>query len=123
MDETAKAFITSLLEKNPMKRLGANGVDEIMASPFFEGVDWAAVSERRNLPLLKPNLSEALTDVRNFAAEFTNLLPVFSPAERPNNQVQDVFRGYSFISPSVIFSNDNGRKWNKTRLKKTRSDN
>jgi hypothetical protein len=102
-------LIVGLLEKNPSKRLGANGIQEIKEAAFFDGIDWIVVSERRNQPFLKPVLSDALTDVRNFAAEFTNQLPVFSPAERPNTELQGIFRGYSFISPSVIFSNDNGK--------------
>jgi serine/threonine kinase 38 len=31
-------------------RLGLNGVDEIKASPFFEGLDWKKISGMQRLP-------------------------------------------------------------------------
>jgi serine/threonine protein kinase len=33
-------FIERLLELDPAKRLGANGVNEIKSHPFFEGINW-----------------------------------------------------------------------------------
>jgi serine/threonine-protein kinase RIM15 len=33
-------FIERLLELDPTKRLGANGVHEIRSHPFFEGINW-----------------------------------------------------------------------------------
>ena len=33
-------FITKLIELNPKKRLGRNGINEIKAHPFFEGFNW-----------------------------------------------------------------------------------
>ena len=88
--------------------MGTKGINEIKNSVFFAGVDWGAVAARQNESFMDPVLSEAVTDVRNFANEFTNQLPVFSPAEPPNTELQKIFRGYSFISPSVIFASDNG---------------
>lgn len=51
-----------------------------------------------------------------FAAEFTNQAPLYSPAETPLN-ANTLFRvrflpcshpqGYSYVSPSVIFANNN----------------
>lgn len=45
----ASDLITALLQKQPSRRLGviAGGVERIMGHPFFKGVDWAALSERR----------------------------------------------------------------------------
>ncbi|KAI1696104.1 protein kinase domain-containing protein [Ditylenchus destructor] len=45
-------------------------------------------------------------DVHNFAPEFTNQPPLFSPADGPANY-HGIFRGYSFVSPSVMFATDN----------------
>jgi serine/threonine protein kinase len=33
-------FITKLIELNPKKRLGRNGINEIKSHPFFEGFNW-----------------------------------------------------------------------------------
>lgn len=38
--EEAKQFVHALLELEPKKRLGAHGVAEIKAHPFFRGVSW-----------------------------------------------------------------------------------
>jgi len=38
--EEAKAFVHALLELEPKKRLGSQGVDEIKKHPFFKGVQW-----------------------------------------------------------------------------------
>lgn len=36
----AADFIDRLLQLDPRKRLGANGVKEIKEHPFFEGINW-----------------------------------------------------------------------------------
>jgi serine/threonine protein kinase len=36
-------FIDKLLQLDPAKRLGANGVHEIKSHPFFEGINWDTV--------------------------------------------------------------------------------
>jgi len=42
----ARDFIEQLLEKNPDNRLGANGVSEIRAHPWLEGIDWGFIKEK-----------------------------------------------------------------------------
>ena len=46
VNETTKQFITQLLEKNPAKRLGTGGSEEVLNHPFFENIEWDKV---RNL--------------------------------------------------------------------------
>jgi serine/threonine protein kinase len=36
----AKDLLTQLLNRNPFKRLGANGAQEIKSHPFFKGHNW-----------------------------------------------------------------------------------
>ncbi|KAJ1354608.1 putative ribosomal protein S6 kinase alpha-2 [Parelaphostrongylus tenuis] len=105
MDPLARDFIGSLLEKNVEKRLGYNGVEEIKNHKFLQGIDWNMVANRQLKPFIVPNVTHEL-DVQNFAKEFTNQQPLYSPAESPVNG-NTLFRGYSYISPSVIFSNNN----------------
>lgn len=40
MSHDAKRLIAALLERDPVKRLGANGADEIKRMPFFAKIDW-----------------------------------------------------------------------------------
>uniref|UniRef100_A0A1I7WFY9 Non-specific serine/threonine protein kinase n=1 Tax=Heterorhabditis bacteriophora TaxID=37862 RepID=A0A1I7WFY9_HETBA len=105
MDSDAKDFIASLLEKKLEKRLGYNGIEEIKKHRFLCDVDWEKAVKRQLQPFIIPNLAHDL-DVQNFATEFTNQQPLYSPAESPIN-ANTLFRGYSYISPSVIFANNN----------------
>ncbi|KAF1778742.1 Arb2 domain [Phytophthora cactorum] len=53
---TATDFLQRLLVKNPRQRLGcgADGALEIMGHPWFEGVDWDALLNRRVEPPFRP---------------------------------------------------------------------
>ncbi|KAI6241300.1 Ribosomal protein S6 kinase [Aphelenchoides fujianensis] len=82
MDETSRQFINSLLDRNPKTRLGTNGFDAIKHHAFFEGIDWELLEQRK----IKK--------------------PVFTPADTTTT-FQSIFRGYSFVSPSVIFATNN----------------
>lgn len=42
--QSARDLIMRLLKINPIERIGYNGYDEIRNHPFFEGIDWANIS-------------------------------------------------------------------------------
>ena len=46
------------------------------------------------------------TDVSNFSEEFTSMEAVDSPSEAPEG-AETVFRGYSFVAPSILFAENN----------------
>jgi serine/threonine protein kinase len=50
----AQSLIKRLLDKNRSSRLGFGGIEEIMGHPFFAGIDWADVEERRLIPPFVP---------------------------------------------------------------------
>ena len=52
----AKDLLTKLLNRDPAKRLGANGSAEIKAHPFFHSIDWRKLLERKYQPTFKPNV-------------------------------------------------------------------
>uniref|UniRef100_A0A1I8B3A1 non-specific serine/threonine protein kinase n=1 Tax=Meloidogyne hapla TaxID=6305 RepID=A0A1I8B3A1_MELHA len=108
MDISARELIFALLNKDPNKRLGfKEGLEEIKKTKFFSPINWSAIEKREIPGPVKPNITGGQTDVENFASEFTAQTPLFSPAEKPSPEFHKFFRGYSFVSPSVIFSNDN----------------
>ncbi|KAK3591833.1 hypothetical protein CHS0354_007696 [Potamilus streckersoni] len=97
-----KDFILSLLTKEPHKRLGARGAYEVKKHPFFEGMNWDDLANKKIPAPFVPKIKHEL-DVSNFAEEFTSMSATDSPAVVPNNG-EKLFRGYSYIAPSIIFS-------------------
>jgi serum/glucocorticoid-regulated kinase 2 len=59
------------MERNPNKRLGAKGGQEIRKHPFFEGIDFAKMVRLEVEPPFKPELSDDF-DVRFFDEVFTD---------------------------------------------------
>jgi len=43
VSDSAKDLVDKLLQLDPLKRLGANGVDELKNHSFFTGIDWCTV--------------------------------------------------------------------------------
>uniref|UniRef100_A0A672IAP1 Ribosomal protein S6 kinase n=1 Tax=Salarias fasciatus TaxID=181472 RepID=A0A672IAP1_SALFA len=129
---TAQDLLKKLLVKDPHRRLGSGprGAEDIKAHPFFKGLNWADLSEKKVESPFKPELKSEL-DVGNFAEEFTGMDPVYSPASTPPStdrlfQVRSrdcdlparssvtpaarlsltslLSQGYSFIAPSILFN-------------------
>jgi serine/threonine protein kinase len=53
----ARDLISKLTVRDPKKRLGSNGVDEIKKHPFFKDVDWSTLLEKNmeNVFIPKPD--------------------------------------------------------------------
>ncbi|XP_070578198.1 ribosomal protein S6 kinase alpha-5-like [Ptychodera flava] len=102
-----KDFILKLLQKDPKKRLGSgpSGADEIKKHPFFKSIDWDDLAARKVPPPFKPRINGEM-DTSNFAEEFTNMIPADSPAAVPKTADGRLFKGYSYVAPSILF-NDN----------------
>lgn len=52
----ARDLLTGLLDRDPQRRLGANGAGEIKAHCFFSNIDWRKLLMRRYEPTFKPNV-------------------------------------------------------------------
>ena len=64
LSEDAKDVIRKLLEKNPKKRLGSqSGIEEIKKHPFFKGVDWDNI---RNKKEVTPDNTEGQKIIRDY---------------------------------------------------------
>lgn len=96
----AKDLLTRLLNRDPSKRLGANGSSEIKAHPFFHAIDWRKLLQRKYEPTFKPVVADAL-DTANFDPEFTSELPQDSYVEGPmlSETMQNQFQGFSYNRP------------------------
>jgi serine/threonine kinase 38 len=79
---------------DPNERLGVNGVEEIKAHPFFAGVDWKRIREKKapNVPELKSEI-----DTSNFD-HFDEEEPLYTEdsKNRKNSRKNVNFIGYTF---------------------------
>lgn len=54
----ARSILTSLLDRDPTRRLGVNGAEEIKKHPFFEKhIDFKKLSQKKIQPPFKPSVS------------------------------------------------------------------
>uniref|UniRef100_A0A8D0DRD2 Ribosomal protein S6 kinase n=1 Tax=Salvator merianae TaxID=96440 RepID=A0A8D0DRD2_SALMN len=103
MSPSAKDIIQNLLMKDPKKRLGSGsgGAEEIKQHPFFQKINWNDLAAKKLPAPFKPVIRDEL-DVSNFAEEFTEMDPTYSPAATPQ-AADKLFQGYSFVAPSILF--------------------
>ena len=105
MSKDVSDFILRLLVKDPQKRMGGGptGAEEVKAHKFFRSINWDDLL-RKNIPApFLPKITSD-TDVSNFSKEFTRMIPADSPGTTPPNE--NVFEGYSYVAPSVWFSEE-----------------
>ncbi|OXU27515.1 hypothetical protein TSAR_010879 [Trichomalopsis sarcophagae] len=108
LSPSVRDFIARLLTKDPSVRLGGGPRDakELKEHEFFTiappPFNWSALERREVPPPFVPRITHEL-DTSNFSEEFTKMVAEDSPAVVPLNY-DKVFRGYSYVAPSVIFS-------------------
>uniref|UniRef100_A0A347ZJ76 non-specific serine/threonine protein kinase n=1 Tax=Reticulitermes speratus TaxID=60591 RepID=A0A347ZJ76_9NEOP len=105
MSGPVKDLISKLLDKNPKTRLGAGPTDaeEIKAHPFFNGIDWKAVYDKKTKPEWVPKLKNGV-DVTNFDEEFLAEPTGFS-FEDPtllDTDTQSAFAGFTCVADSAL---------------------
>ena len=106
VSKPAASFIHGLLQRNPEKRLGSKGGEEVRKHRFFRDIDWDALLRREIVPPFNPcrqhNTEE---DTDNFEKEFTQM-PVNSldntasqnggNALLSNSSSSDTFSNFSY---------------------------
>lgn len=98
MPSEARSVMTGLLQKDPTKRLGLNGGEEIKRHAFFARyIDWNKLLAKRIPPPFKPSVESAL-DTANFDTDFTSEEAQDSVVEDTilSETVQDQFRGFTY---------------------------
>lgn len=70
LSNSAKNLIRKLLNKDPNKRLGFNGAEEIKNDPWFKDIDWELIKEKKYEPFFIPKYKNDL-GLGNFDKEFT----------------------------------------------------
>jgi hypothetical protein len=95
------------LNRNPLKRLGANGGQEVRSHPFFASIDWDALYRRNIQPPFQPCKNYDESDASNFEKEFT-LMPVHSMDESsmdskyPHNDQSESFLNFTYEEESHL---------------------
>lgn len=98
MPADARSVMTGLLQRDPARRLGANGGEEIKRHAFFaRHVDWARLLAKKIQPPFKPRV-ESVLDVANFDPDFTSEEAQDSVVTDSalSETVQDQFRGFTY---------------------------
>ncbi|XP_034187998.1 ribosomal protein S6 kinase alpha-5 isoform X1 [Osmia lignaria lignaria] len=110
LSPTVRDFILRLLVKDPRQRLGGGPSDakELKEHPFFRRAPppfcWESLERREIPPPFVPRITHEL-DTSNFSDEFTKMIAADSPAVVPPNY-DKIFRGYSYVAPSVLFGDN-----------------
>lgn len=63
MDPDAKSLLIGLLDRDPSKRLGANGAAEIKSHKFFKSIDWQKLLQKKIQPTFRPNVVSSTSKV------------------------------------------------------------
>eukprot|EP00054_Salpingoeca_dolichothecata_P003081 m.25165 g.25165 ORF g.25165 m.25165 type:complete len:737 (+) comp13524_c0_seq1:91-2301(+) len=96
----AQSLLRLLFKRVPTARLGAQGAADIKSQPFFASIDWEKLYNREVTPPFKPALNSG-ADSRYFDREYTKQTPSDSPVPPPSASATELFKGFSFVAPSV----------------------
>ncbi|CAB4257133.1 similar to Saccharomyces cerevisiae YMR104C YPK2 Protein kinase with similarity to serine/threonine protein kinase Ypk1p [Maudiozyma barnettii] len=103
-DRDAKDLLIGLLSRDPTRRLGRNGADEIKNHPFFSQLSWKRLWMKGYIPPYKPHVSNA-ADTSNFDQEFTKEKPVDSVVDEfLSESVQKQFGGWTYVGNEQLGS-------------------
>jgi serum/glucocorticoid-regulated kinase 2 len=98
----SKQFMSDLLKKDPSKRLGANGAEEVKQHPWFTGVDWKCLENKGYDAPFRPVITSE-TDLKYFDTEFTEIeINSMSMSEGGAKQFKN-YDGKKFLSLIFIF--------------------
>ncbi|SCU89987.1 LANO_0D07162g1_1 [Lachancea nothofagi CBS 11611] len=103
-DKDAKDLLIGLLSRDPKRRLGFNGADEIKSHAFFSQLSWKRLWTKGYIPPYKPPVMSSL-DTSNFDQEFTKELPVDSVVnDYLSESVQQQFGGWTYVGSEQLGS-------------------
>ncbi|POM79501.1 Protein Kinase, partial [Phytophthora palmivora] len=106
LPEDVQSLLAGLIERDPSKRLGANEAVpfSIMKHPFFDGVDWEALQQKKVQPEWVPDVIDD-ADAKYVDNEFINQVPVDTPEWRMLDSVdreREYFEDFTYRATRVI---------------------
>ncbi|CAD8201308.1 unnamed protein product [Paramecium pentaurelia] len=98
-NESAMDFVNALIQRKPERRLGANGIEEILHHPWLKGFPWDDLLKKKLTALYTPGSVDNNFDFQNQISEETQL----NDEQLLENQVmlrrdtvQALFDGYQY---------------------------
>uniref|UniRef100_M4B641 Protein kinase domain-containing protein n=1 Tax=Hyaloperonospora arabidopsidis (strain Emoy2) TaxID=559515 RepID=M4B641_HYAAE len=106
LPEDVRSLLAGLIERDPSRRLGANEAVpfSIMMHPFFSGIDWEALQQKKVQPEWVPDVIDD-ADAKYIDNEFINQVPVDTPEWRMLDSVdreQEYFADFTYRATKVI---------------------
>jgi len=100
LSENAQDLVKKLLERDPEKRIGFHGANEIKLHSFFHGFDWKDI-QKRNPPFM-PKL-----DNPESTFYFKGSMPFVGKQPQPHLRIEEEnldesFKGFSFVNKSNL---------------------
>ena len=106
LTNNAKDLIKKLLILNPSERLGSgpDGIEKVKNHPYFNGVSWKDVLQKKIRPPFIPKLKDD-TDLKYFDTMFTDE-PINGPQRKNTNRDRDrepsnEYTGFTYVTGSV----------------------
>lgn len=108
MSAEALDLCSRMLIRDPTKRLGYNGGDELRAHPFFAGIDWSKLDAMEIRPPWVPFVAGS-EDTSNISSDFTKEPAAVTPSPATNHVLRDAakgtppsFGGFTFTHENVL---------------------
>lgn len=106
LSANAQLLLRNLFKRNAQNRLGfKSGLDEIKLQPFFSNIDFDKLFRKEIIPPFRPAVTK-MDDTYYFDKEFTNREAKDSPAVPPSAGANLLFRGFSYVAPSLMSPDD-----------------
>lgn len=95
---SAVSLIRGLLTRDPLKRLGSNGADEILTHHFFDSIDWPALLKKQVQPPFNPGVDEIDT---RYAPRQGHEITTRDREDEEGSTTND-FDGFSFVGKTPL---------------------
>ncbi|XP_053202738.1 ribosomal protein S6 kinase alpha-1-like isoform X2 [Panonychus citri] len=99
----AQCLLRSLFKRNPANRLGSgpNGGRDIMDHAFFEPIEFDKLTAKEITPPYIPTVARD-DDLFHFDHDLVHRIQADSPGVPPSANAHELFKGFSFIAPSLV---------------------
>jgi len=103
----AQSLLRALFKRNPVNRLGygPDGVEDLKRHEFFATISWKDLGEKKVDPPFKPTIVP--DEAFHFDSTFTSKTPKDSPGIPPSATAHELFRGFSYVAPMLLVTENN----------------